>query len=344
MEPTLEVLTPGLLTTVQDAGRPGLGHLGVPRSGAADPWSLAVANLLLENDAGRAVLECTVVGPDLRVLWDTVVGLAGADLGAFVRPSGRRLRPNSADRLAAGEMLSMPGGPTGRGSLRAYLAVPGGLAVPPVLGSRSTCLAGAFGGLDGRPLRTGDRLGQLADVTPEDAARWVGRTWPARPAEPAPGAVVRVLPGPELNADREQLAAAARELVAGTWTVGPASDRQAIRLAGSWRDAAPVIPASGEWLSHGVVPGTIQLPPDGRPIVLLADAQPTGGYPVIAVAIAADLPILGQLAPGADVRFETVEPSTARAAWSERQAALAAGNRRLREAAGWDDLWRSAGG
>ena len=343
MKPTFEVLSPGLLTIVQDAGRPGLGQLGVPQGGAADPWSLAVANLLIGNGAGSAVLECTVVGPDLRVLRDTIVGLAGADLGAFVRPSGQRLRPNSAHRLAAGDELSIPGGPAERG-LRAYLAVPGGLDVPVVLGSRSTCLAAGFGGLDGRPLRTGDRLGQLADVTPEDAVRWVGRTWPTRLAEPVPGAVVRVLPGPEINEGPEQVEAACRDLSAGAWTVGPASDRQAIRLVGSWRDAVPMLAIAGEWLSHGVVTGAIQLPPDGRPIVLLADAQPTGGYPVVAVAIAADLPILGQLAPGDAVRFEAVAADAARAAWSERRTALADGKRRLLEAAGWDELWRSAGG
>ena len=342
MEATFEVLSPGLLTTVQDAGRPGFGHLGVPQGGAADPWSLAVANLLIGNGAGSAVLECTVVGPDLRVIRETIVGLTGPDLGAFVRPSGRRLRPNAAHALAAGEVLSMPGGQVGRG-LRAYLAVPGGLDVPSVLSSRSTCLAGAFGGLDGRPLRTGDRLAQLADVTPEVASGWVGRTWPASPADPMPGVVVRLLPGPEINEGPEQVEAACRALSAGAWMADPASDRQAIRLVGSWRDAMPMLAGAGEWLSHGVVPGAIQLPPDGRPIVLLADAQPTGGYPVVALAIAADVPILGQLAPGDPIRFEPVTADAARAAWAERQAALASGKRRLREAVGWDDLWQSAG-
>jgi antagonist of KipI len=342
LEPAFEVIAAGILTTVQDSGRPGFGHLGVPRGGAADPWSLAVANLVLGNLSSAAALECTIVGPELRVLRPTVIALGGADLGAIVRPSGRRLAPGMSHSLAAGEILVMPGG-SGEGA-RAYLAVPGGLDVPVVLGSRSTCLAAGFGGLDGRPLRAGDRLVQAA----ERGAGAAGRTWVGEPAIPDPDRPVRILAGPQLagdsKADARAGAAALDVLITSEWTVDPASDRQGLRLVGSGTKPALGRRDAGARLSHGVVPGTIQLPPDGRPIVLLADAQPTGGYSVLGVVISADLPIVGQLSPGAAVRFNPVTLADATAAWTAQQSALAAGSRRLTAGADWDELWRGAGG
>ena len=339
MEPVLEVLSPGLLTTVQDTGRLGFGHLGVPRSGAADPWSLAVANALLGNPPDSAALECTLVGPELRALRNTVIAIGGADLGAVVRPAGRRLASNAAHNLAAGDVLAIAG-PVVDDGARAYLALPGGIHVPLVLGSRSTCLAAGFGGLDGRPLRSGD---QLATVSPSPSGSG-GVAWPRGPGDPRPEDAVRILPGPAIQGTPKAMLAAARALAAGAWTVAPASDRQGVRLVGAWASAAPALDAKGDWLSHGVIPGAVQLPPDGKPIVLLADAQPTGGYPVIAVVVAADLPIVGQLGPGRAVRFGLVSADEAATAWIARRAALAAGTRRLRASAGWDELWQSAGG
>jgi antagonist of KipI len=340
-----EVVEPGLLTTVQDDGRPGLGHLGVPTSGAADPWSLAVANRLLGNDAGAAALELTLLGPTLRVLRPIVVALAGADLGATIEPGGRRLRPGRSQRLAAGVTLDFP--PTARRGpgFRAVLAVPGGFDVPIVLGSRSTCLAGGFGGLDGRPLRPGDRLaarpastaGGVRDGLADPLA--AGLAWPDGPLAEHPGRDgawrVRVLAGP----GEDPGSASLRALAAGRWTVLPASDRMGLRLDGPSIEGGPA-----GTLTHGVTWGTVQLPPDGRPIVLLADHQPTGGYPVVAVAITADRPVLGQAGPGDRLRFELATADDARAAEQDRRAHLAAGVAALRAAADADEPWRSARG
>ena len=156
---TLEVVEPGFLTTVQDAGRPGWAHLGVPVGGACDRWSLAVANLLAGNDAGAAAIEMTLAGPTLAVRDATTIGLAGADLGGVVVETGRRLEPGRSHRLEAGSTVAFPGG-TGDtdAGLRAYLALPGGFDVPEVLGSASTLLSARFGGIDGRALRNGDVL------------------------------------------------------------------------------------------------------------------------------------------------------------------------------------------
>ena len=328
------VLDGGLLTTVQDAGRPDWTHLGVPESGAADPWSLAVANLLVGNESAAAALEMTLVGPTLAVHAAVSIGLAGADLGARIR-GGRRLAPGRSHRLAADDVLEISGdGPTepGAGS-RAYLAIPGGVDVPAVLGSRSTCLAGGFGGLDGRPLRLGDQItatGAAATVLgPElvwpDAEVGGGSRAVAAPA------TLRVVAGPADGLDA---------LVAREWRVGFAADRIGVRL-----DGDPVVEGIGdETTTHGVPWGAIQVPPDGRPIVLGADHQTTGGYRVVGVVISADLPLLGQLRPGAAVRLVATNRVAALVALQDRRSGLLAGAAALRDAAGWDALIESAGG
>jgi antagonist of KipI len=319
----IEVLEPGLLTTVQDAGRPDWTHHGVPVGGACDTWGLAVANLLAGNTPDAAALEMTIAGPTLRVLDDVVVGVAGADLGGS-------LRPGRATRLRAGATLEFPGTTSSRGA-RAYLALAGGIDVPLVLGSSSTALGAGFGGLNGRPLRAGDVLRGGA------AARRAGdAVWSVTTDEPEPGGdepPLRVVRGPAGNGRLEAL-------VGGSWTVAAGSDRVGLRL-----DGPPVAASHGSSiLSHGVTFGSIQVPPDGQPIVLLADGQTTGGYPVAAVVISADRPRLGQLRPGARVAFEEVSLDVAREALIRRTSALRRAAEILRESAGWDDLWQAAGG
>ncbi len=199
---TLEVLDGGLAGTIQDGGRPEWTHLGVPPGGAADPWSFAIANLLIGNDQAAAVLEMTVVGATLLARRSMVIGLAGADLGGRV-VGGRRLLPGRTHRIDAGETIAFPGEVIERGA-RAYLAFPGGIDVPEVLGSRSTCLAAGFGGLDGRTLRAGDVLRAVRDEavvhdeSTADASGRMERIWPAEtPLEVATGpTILRVLPGP----------------------------------------------------------------------------------------------------------------------------------------------------
>ena len=327
-EPLFEVLDGGLLTTIQDRGRPGFTHLGVPEGGAADPWSLAVANLLAGNEPADAALEATIVGPTLRALRDVMIALAGADLGAGV--GGRRLAPDRTHRLGSGEILELSGASEGAGG-RAILAISGGLDVPVVLGSRSTCLAAAFGGHEGRPLRAGD---VLLGPTPTDRAV-LDRVWPAPDQLPRgrgpSSSVLRVLPGPAQGLDA---------LLQIQWRVAPASDRVGTRLDG------PALPSGigGEVTTHGVTWGAIQVPPDGRPIVLGPDHQTTGGYRVVGVVISADRPILAQLAPGSEVRLETTTSEVAVEALRAQRAALAAGAAAIRDAAGWDALADAAGG
>ena len=315
MEPILEVLEPGLLTTVQDAGRWGYGDLGVPIGGACDPWSFGVANALLGNDAGAAALEITLLGPTLRALREVVIAIAGADLGARVEPAGRRVAPGSTVRLSFGEVLAYSDG-AGDGGARAYVGVAGGIDVPVVLGSRSTCLVASFGGFDGRALRPGDRISAQRPGREPDPAR---STWPAG-LGPRLDAGVRILPGPDAGA--ELLTA----LTSAPWSVSPASDRRGVRLTGT---PLLVRTDAGSHLTTGVMPGTIQLPPDGQPIVLLADAQPTGGYPVIGVVIEADLPLVGQLAAAEEIRFSLVDQAAARTANATRRRDFEAARREL---------------
>jgi antagonist of KipI len=322
----LEVVAPGLLSTVQDAGRRGYADLGVPGAGACDPHALAVANLLLDNPPDAPALEVTIAGPDFRVGNTSVIGLAGADLGAYLVEAERPLPPGGTYLLRGGETLAFQGGAHGA---RAYLARPGGIAVPPVLGSASTYLAGGFGGLDGRLLRAGDVL-RPAHGGDLHAA---GRLWPASLPAFAPPLTVRVVPGPHGD---HFTADALDTLVAATWEVGPQSDRMGLRLRG------PVLGHSGpgraELVSQGIVWGAMQVPADGQPIALLADHQTVGGYPVLAVAIRADWPLLAQLPPGAAVRFALTTIADAQAAYRAQQAALRAAAAQLQRPDLWDRL------
>lgn len=342
----LEVTASGLLTTVQDRGRPDHRDEGVPVAGACDPVGLAVANLVIGNVAEAAAIECTILGPGLVALEDAVIGLGGADLGARIEPGGRRLAPGRAHRLWVGDRVAFAAEPPGDGC-RAYLAVAGGVDVPAVLGSRSTSLVGGFGGLDGRPLRERDRIlaAQPGRRIRNHLPRWPG------PLTPWPlDAPIRVLPGPSRGHDRSGAgpgAAAgtnveAMALVATAWQVASASDRRGLRL-----DGPPIPSAMGAAApSHGVLPGTIQLTPSGQPLVLLNDGGTTGGYPVIGVVITADLWRLGQARPGTSLRFAWTNAAAASAASVELRSWLVAAGHRLAidDGDAWDDLADDARG
>jgi 5-oxoprolinase (ATP-hydrolysing) subunit C len=325
----VEILDPGLLATIQDLGRPGLGGLGIAHGGAADPVALRIANELLGNDPGAAAVEITVGMLHLVVLHRCTLAIAGGAIGGHHETTYRMSDAGPAPAavtLPAGATITVVADP----GLRGYLALPGGIDVPLVLGSRATDLRAGFGGFKGRRLQPGDRLASTSRTPVRHEARW-----------PAPvhdaAAPVRVAPGPHA----QDLGAAACDALAATaWTVGPASDRMGLRLLGD-----PVTrTASGELPSIGVLPGVIQVPPDGRPIVLLPDSQPTGGYPVIGVVAAVDRPRLGQLRPGDELHFSWIDPRDAAAAWREGVQHLANARAIVHEAATWDDLWRSAGG
>lgn len=331
--PMLEVVTPGLLSTIQDAGRPDYADLGVPLSGACDPWGLAQANLLLGNGAGAATLEVTVTGPELLVLESSVIALGGADLRAQVPDEFRELRPGRVHLLRAGSRLVFAGA---AGGARAYLALAGGIAVPEVLDSAATYLPGSFGGLDGRPLRAGDRL--RPRVAPDLAV--AGRVWPEEVAPvPYDAAPVRVLEGPHL----ERFGGAAlHDLLDAEWQVDPESDRTGLRLHGP-----PLAHASAdrtEIVSQPMVWGAVQVPGDGQPVVLLADHQTVGGYPVLAVVIRADWPRLGQLRQGSKVRFALISLEDAQLAYRRQQEALAQAVAALRRGDQWQGLADAAEG
>jgi biotin-dependent carboxylase-like uncharacterized protein len=289
----IEVRQAGLCDLVMDLGRPGHGAQGVPAGGAADPATLAAANRLVGNDPDAAVLEIVLAGPALAFPAGAVAALAGARFAA-ARSSGVPVAWNETLVLAAGETLTLGAAEAGA---RCWLAVRGGVAVDPVLGSRSTFLPGGWGGLAGRALRVGDRL-------PVGPAAGDVRLLRARPPAVEGDAPLRVVAGPQIGGfDDAGLAA----FFGGSFRVDPASDRRGLRLAGPRvRHAQPELP------SQGVLPGAIQVPPDGQPIVLGWDGPVTGGYPVIATVIGADLPRLAQLRPGDAVRFVTVELDTAR--------------------------------
>jgi antagonist of KipI len=308
----------------------------VPVGGACDPWSLAVANLLAGADAGAPALEMTIVGPVLAVREATTIGLAGADLGGLVRETGRRLVPGRCHRLSPGTTVAFPGGHPGA-TARAYIALSGGISVPEVLGSASTLASAGLGGIDGRAIRAGDLVSaRLQGDAPVDE-----RTWPWLEGDPIAtlpadeSLTLRIVTGPADGADA---------LVGDAWRVRPDSDRIGLRLEpADTRPAASAGASTGELLTHGVVRGAVQLPPGGMPLVLLADHQPTGGYPVVAVVARADHPRLGQLRPGAIVRFRVVAAEDARRAAADQAAALARGASALRAGDPWDDAWRSAG-
>ena len=293
----IEVLEAGALTSVQSAGgRPGWRHVGVPAGGAVDAWSARLANRLVGNDDEAALLEVTLTGPVLRFHAATAVALAGsmfeATLDGLPMPplAGRLSRPGSLLRIGAGD------------GARAYLAVGGGIRVESILGSASTDLRTGFGGHEGRALRAGDRLAHGA---------WSGviRRWAGR-AQSGP---IRIVPGPH---HRRTLTDA---LAGGSWIAGAEADRTGVRLDG------PLLAAAvGEVPSMGLPLGAIQVPPDGRPIVMLADRPVTGGYPVPACVIRADIGRVARLRSGDPVRFASVSAEEARAALRSLEDELAA--------------------
>lgn len=322
------VVAAGAATSVQDAGRAGWRHAGVGPGGAADATALAVANLLVGNPEGAAAIEATLVGPRLRLERGTWVALCGAPLEARVVAADGGATPLPRDRpvwVPAGAevaigTLAVPAGRAPRG-VRAVLALGGGIDVPRVLGSRSTDARGGFGGLAGRPLATGDRLPLgTGGRAPPAAAERVGIAAQGAASSlvvPAPGAgpvTLAVLPGPEAS---RFPAAAVDALGSATFTVGADSDRTGLRLDG------PPLAGPRGILSEALVPGTIQVPSGGRPIVVGVDAPVTGGYARIAVVARADLPRLAQLAPGEPVRFAWVDAAGAAALVRRRRDDLA---------------------
>lgn len=304
MARTATILRPGLLTTVQDLGRWGYQALGVPVAGAMDTRALRQANALVGNGPGAAALEVTLLGPVVRADVPLVVALTGGAFALSVNDVPAAF--GRAVSVPAGAMITVGPRPYDAGA-RAYLAIAGGIATPPVLGSRSTHLVSRMGGHQGRALVAGD-------VLPLDAAPMA--TPAPRPAvapvAPPSDGRLRVLLGPQHDWFD---AAVIDRLLSATFAVGRRSDRMGFRL-----DGPPMaIARRAELLSEPVPFGAIQVPAGGEPILLMADRQTAGGYPKIATVIAADLPAAGQLAPGDAVRFVACTRAEARAALIARE-------------------------
>ena len=279
------VLRPGMLTTVQDLGRRGYQDRGVTVAGAMDADACRRSNLAVGNEPGAAVLEVTLIGPELRLEGEARVAVSGADLAATL--DGGALPLDLPIRAGAGSVLRFG---ARRAGARAYVAFEGGVDVPVVLGSRSTHARSGLGGLDGRPLRAGDRL-----PLGRPAGDRVGAP-PARPL-PAGGARLRLVPGPHLAA----FAGDALGALAHTrFVISPHSDRMGYRLAGPPLRGTPT---DGGMISDATFPGAVQVPPSGEPILLLVDRPTTGGYPQVGVVATADLGTAAQLAPGDWVEF-----------------------------------------
>ena len=309
MTHSLLVLEPGLLTTVQDLGRPGLMRFGVTPGGALDRTALVLGNLLVGNEPGAAGLEITLIGPRLRFSKPAVVVLTGADLGATLNDVTLPLWAPAAVR-SDDELAFLP---TPTGAARAYVCIAGGVSVDLVMGSRSTDLFGRFGGWSGRALEAGDELPLVAPRAPID--HLLRRRLAHPPPKYDQNIPVRVVLGPQADLFTSDGLAT---FLDGAYAVSPQSDRMGLRLTGpgiAHRDGADLI-------SEGIAHGAIQVPGDGQPIVLLSGRQTIGGYPKIATVIGADLDALGQRRPGHSVRFAAVDLQAARALTLTYHAAL----------------------
>ena len=303
---SIEVLKPGPLSSLQDLGRTGVQRFGVIASGVMDEWSHRLANLLAGNGADEASLEITLMGPSLLFHQDALIAIVGADLSPRI---GEQPVPMAEPvRVAAGSRLDFGRRVVG---CRTYLAVHGGFTVPPVMGSRSTYLRAGFGGLQGRALRKGDRLPIAPDAVGSfDLPDAQTLSVPPHPA--LHERAIRVIQGQQWTRFSDQAQARFFE---SPFVVNQNSDRMGYRLDGPGLAlAAPL-----EMISEAVGVGTVQVPPDGQPIVLMADRQTTGGYPKIASVASVDLPLVAQRVPGETLRFAPVTLDEAQALYLERE-------------------------
>lgn len=290
---TIEVLTPGPLTTFQDLGRFGYGRYGVPPSGALDTFSLRAANLLVGNKENEACLEITMFGLKIKALRDVAIAVTGGDLLPFYNDKPLSMWVSLI--LKEGDTLSFRGMKRG---CRSYLSIGGGFFLPEVIGSRSTNLSSGFGGLDGRPVKKGDIFtAHLPQPHLETEGRWFPQDLiPRYKSEWR----LRVIFGPQ---DVQFTKKAKTTFWNSYYQVNPQSDRTGIRMTGPIIERRPNVHES--IISEGVIPGAIQVPGDGQPIIILVEIV-TGGYRKIATVITADLPLLGQIKPGDIVKFEQV--------------------------------------
>lgn len=327
---SLRVIQPGLMSTVQDVGRSGHAASGVPESGAVDRLSLRAGNRLLGNPDRAAAIEMTITGGECVFDDDATIALTGAAMPAQLKAAGGAQRdvPHATPvDIRAGASLSVGRAASG---CRAYLCVRGGIDVPLVLASRSTCLPGGFGGFDGRALRAGDelRIGLVTGLAPPRACPSEGAAW-LRGQRTRP--VIRVV----RSVHSESIPSAFEQLIATAWRASNQSNRGGVRLvpltcpqvsAERRASSSGTDPRTGQWqalmISEGTPLGAIQLPDGGEPIILLNDRPTTGGYLMIACVIAADIAAVGQTSPGDALRFEEESIEAARNEWRDQQSEL----------------------
>ncbi len=311
----IEIAAPGLSTTVQDLGRPGYYHLGIPISGGMDRFALRAANMLVGNDEGAAVLEAVFLGPEIEFTQSATVAVTGADLPPKVngdaRPTWEAFPVKAGDKLSFGYL---------KAGARAYIAISGGVDVPLKLGSRSTYTLGALGGHEGRALKAGDRLplghaGKGGGAIPAHLRRG-----PGNPAE------LRMVPGLYWH---RITAEAGKKFFADTWKVAPEADRIGYRFKGGQPlDFLPRTPPFGAGSDPSNIVdacypyGSVQVPSGTEPIVLHRDAVSGGGYMMLGAIISADMDLIGQLQPHSPARFVDVTMDQALAARADRKAAI----------------------
>lgn len=313
----LDILEPGLLTTVQDTGRPGYYNVGIPQSGSMDQLSAEMANACVGNGVDEAVLECTYIGPVLRTTAPAVVAVTGAPVDVFV--NGKPRQQWSRLELAADDVISFG---IIKGGTRYYLAVAGGIDVPVVLGSRSSYVLGAIGGFDGRALRAGDRVpvgtavetSGLSGILPGLRPKFLKQL------------DVRVLVG---LYDHRLTDMGLERLLTATWKLTSVADRMGLRYSGpevEWKPREQPFGAGSDpsnIVDAGYAVGSIQIPGGKEPIVLHRDAVSGGGYAMVATVISADMDLLARSAPGTLTRFRSVTMDEAVAARGELAAVRA---------------------
>lgn len=305
---SITILNPGLLTTVQDFGRIGYQQFGVPVSGVVDPRAMSIANILVDNPEDEAVLECTMLGPQIRFNAPNAIAITGGDLGPTI--DNQPIPNYAAIRVEAGQVLRFAGL---RSGCRAYIAFAGGLDIAPVMGSRSTYMKAKIGGVEGRKLQKDDVIKfrkpnpdlrglNIRHISPEFVPRLEYK--------------IRVVLGPQDDMFTEH---GIETFLSESYIVTPEFDRMGCRLDGEIIEHKG---ESGDIISDGIAFGAIQVPTAGKPIIMLSDRQTTGGYTKIANVISADFRILAQLKAGDRVRFAQVSIAAAQDALLTQRAAL----------------------
>lgn len=314
----VEIIQPGLATTVQDRGRTGYYHLGIPQGGALDQYSYELGNALVGNLDGEAALECTYMGPEIRAHGRCVAAVTGATVE--VRVNGQAVPQWKSFTLEADDVLSF--GIISEGA-RFYIALAGGVDVPEVLGSRSTYPIGRLGGVDGRKLEAGDRISIAAGGASQAGAEIPEDLRPTFPKE----LTVRIISG---LYDHLLTDAGRRNLLEEPWTLTPVADRMGMRFEGpgvEWKEREQPFGAGSDpsnIVDAGYAVGSIQIPGGTQPIILHRDAVSAGGYAMVGTVISADMDAVGRAAPGTVVHFSGVDMDEALAARRERKEALQA--------------------